>query len=374
MSESGYEIDLKEIDRKRMVLDYIINNQGCSNRDIISELSFNKNVVSKIVNELIADGIIQNLGGRKKQNVLVPIDENEISFTEAVLLNFKQGYSVLLDEILNHTLVRSIIDSLSFDMSAKESDIMNRTAEIWKDQHSEYNQSKELYSKISEHIDRISDMLNFQGDNKNTSDLSVEENQLSWTIRNDTNPQGNKLNYNMSQSQIKMDVERNRLIVTEIDKIRELQILYSNQLQKCAYLVLTSWPIFLSLFLSLLISYRSLFIWPRKVLDKRIFFDLTEFTNRSLQDINRISYDFLSKTKNQRMKSEFDLLRDKFCLTEKHILYSKLYYDFSIMGLKQSAMNVLESLNRLDEKRIEYDLEVLLDSIYQNSKSVIDTK
>ena len=70
MGESEYEIDIIVINRKRMVLDYIISNHGCSNRDIVRGLSFNKNIVSVIIQELINDGIIQNKKEKKNLNVL----------------------------------------------------------------------------------------------------------------------------------------------------------------------------------------------------------------------------------------------------------------------------------------------------------------
>ncbi len=375
MGESEYEIDIIVINRKRMVLDYIVNNHGCSNRDIVRGLSFNKNVVSVIIQELINDGIIQNKKGKKNLNVLVPVDNNEVSFVEQTLLNFKQSYVALLDGILNHSLVRRVIDSINFDIPVEELSEIAQTANILKIQYSKFNRSKDLYSKIRLHMDRINTVLETPRNESMKADSFKEKNQPRSVISSDTNSTTNNFNPKMSQSQMKNVEERSRLNIKEIDIITKLKIQYSHCLQRCAYIVLTSWPIILYLFLSLHLSYRSLFVWPEKIKDKKIFFELTEFTNRNLQDIREISIDFLSKCKNKRMKSEFDFLKDEVCLTEKKVVYSKVYHDFSFMGLRPLAINVLDSLNRLENNDSKYDFEdIYLESVYHESKSILNRK
>ena len=233
LSKSEYKINHLKIDRRKLILDFILSNHGCSNKDIQDGLSsgLTITVISRIINDLIRDGIIQNKGG-KNLNILIPVEDNEISFTEKWLLDFKQKYFILIAKVLESPSIKKTIKSISTDTEEPTLDEKLITGKTLGVIYSEFKKSNEIYSMI-EHL---------QSKILYNSDITSNEDFNNRNL--------GVVERTMSKSQMRKMAEASKRLVQDIEKYRDLRSEYSRRLKNSSYLALTSLPIFLFVFLS----------------------------------------------------------------------------------------------------------------------------
>jgi hypothetical protein len=220
LSKNEYKINHLKIDRRKLILDFILSNHGCSNKDILDGLSSSRltiTVISRIVNDLIKDGIIQNKGG-KNLNILIPVEDNEISFTEKWLLDFKQKYFILIAKVLESPSIKRTIKSISAATEEPTLDEKLITGKTLGVIYSEFKKSNEIYSMI-EHLQ--SKILHNSGiisnEDFNNRNLGVVERT-------------------MSKSQMRKMEEASKKLVLDIEKYRDLHSEYSRHLKNSSYL------------------------------------------------------------------------------------------------------------------------------------------
>ena len=353
LSKSEYKINHLKIDRRKLILDFILSNHGCSNKDIQDGLSsgLTITVISRIINDLIRDGIIQNKGG-KNLNILIPVEDNEISFTEKWLLDFKQKYFILIAKVLESPSIKRTIKSISAATEEPTLDEKLITGKTLGVIYSEFKKSNEIYSMI-EHL---------QSKILYNSDITSNEDFNNRNL--------GVVERTMSKSQMRKMEEASKKLVLDIEKYRDLRSEYSRRLKNSSYLALTSLPIFLFVFLSHYIILRSMFVWPKRLVSNKLIFELTELTNKILQEIKNSSIDFLARTKNNRMISEIENLMNDISLSDQDYFFRKIYCDLSILRMKKVAVDIIKSLNKFEGKDIGYDYEESIDKIYKMAKSI----
>jgi hypothetical protein len=113
-----------------------------------------------------------------------------------------------------------------------------------------------------------------------------------------------------------------------------------------------------------------MFVWPKRVVSNKLIFELTELTNKILQEIKNSSIDFLARTKNNRMISEIENLMNDISLSDQDYFFRKIYCDLSILRMKKVAVDIIKSLNKFEGKDIGYDYEENIDEIYKMAKSI----
>ena len=267
-----------------MIIDFIVEHQGCTVADIERGLKAgpSRTVIFKHIGELKEEGIISNESGRKNRNTLFPNQDNEIWFTEERLLDFKKKYFNLLKKSLSHPQTANVVKEKK-SQTGKER-YTDKFADMLVDLYSEFKNANYTYSKIESIVKEteisFSDLtaVNIEIPKYNYNILLEGKGSTPYEILMEriANTKPINLTYmeKISDDEVlKSDMKtiENLVEITTLNKnsIDKLQQQYSVHVENSAYLVLTSWPVILFLFLAYVINLRSITIWPEKISDKK---------------------------------------------------------------------------------------------------------
>ena len=326
-----------------------------------------RTTVFGIVKELKEAGIILNTSKRKNRNSLVLIRRNEMGFIFEKLLEFKNNYFSLLECSLKSQNMKLVIKGLENSSSPREN--MISQGKLIGNLHNKFNKANALYPNIEKLTEEIVQGFSIPLDNEignPYTDLydsskfgSTPYETLQERIRSlkslDTKLDDVKIIRKTSKIKIEKLKEKHLKIFSSIDRVKELKKRYSSHIHNSAYLVLTSCPVFLFLILSYEIKIRSITLWPNTIVDQRLLYELNEFSEKILQEIKSALIEFLDKSKNKRMKSEFETLVYNTNFADKDFYLTRMYTDYSILNLKTEIGKVLSSLNKIELKKTPYD-------------------
>jgi hypothetical protein len=176
----------------------------------------------------------------------------------------------------------------------------------------------------------------------------------------------------ISQSELKRKRAISEKIIKEIDVVEKLNTQYIYTMNNCGYLVLTSWPVFLFLIIEYILNLRSILIWPEKIVNKELLLELNNFVHQNLDEIKSELINFLKLSKNIRLQSEMETILGIINSYSKEAYFTKIFYDYSILGLKNEIVSILDSVVKLEKKSVEYDFRNNLRFIGQYSKAILD--
>lgn len=381
------QIDKRVIDRDKVILDFIIEHPGCSNANIKTGLNgqMGRTVISRHVKALLKEGLILNKSNAKNKNVLVSNKSNEISFVEEKLMVFKRQFDILLEKSLKYPQTKFAIDMIKKgEISVNDS---LSAGSILKKIYSQSKKSHEIYLKIDslrEEIIETSTSLKIvksTGKGSNIDKLQyrgstpgeILKNRLN-IIRESALDSKNKNNIvKINGSHLKEISEHSKIVIYKIETLKKLQNQYSNAIKSSAYLILTYWPVFLYFFVSYYLTIRGLLVWPKKIVDKKMLFELNEFVYQNLEEIKNRLLGFLAETKSYRIKSEMELLMNSINFADKDYYFKKIINDYSILNMKEEVVRILDSLNQSGEGDNEYEyIEKYIESIYSDFKSILN--
>ena len=270
--------------RRKRIIDFIIEHQGCTVADIRRGLHGDPSntVIFRHIKELKKEGIISNESGRKNRNTLVPNQDNEIWFTEKRLLDFKKKYFNLLEKSLSHPQTAYVVNEMK-SQSGKETYI-HKVGSMLGKLYSEFKNANELYSKIESIVKETERTFS----DLTTIDIKIPEfnynsllegrgstpyETLKKRIANPKSPDQIFEEKIKDDRITKSDMEKIKrlaeITILNVNSINQLQNQYSIHVENSAYLVLTSWPVVLFLFLVYVINLRSITVWPEKIADKK---------------------------------------------------------------------------------------------------------
>jgi len=374
--------------RRKRIIDFIIEHQGCTIADIERGLKgeIARTVIFRHIKELKNEEIILNISGKKNRNTLVPNKDNEIWLTEERLLDFKKKYLNLLKKSFNHSQMSNVVNEIK-SKSEKMEDRL-KIGEILGKIYSEFRYANETYSKtrllvkytektFSESVNVNNTIQEFYSNNLLEQRDSIPSQILKERIAKIKSSEHN-LEEKMKDSKIsKLEIQEIKKLsektISNINNIKNLQEQYSIHIENSGYLVLTSWPIFLFLFLEYIINLRSITVWPENIVDKKLLYELNEFVHNNIEEIKTKLIDFLSKSKNERVKSEMESIMSEINPIEKEEYFIKMFYDYSILNMKKEIIEILDSLNKIGKKNIEYNEQNDLNKIYDSSKMLLDS-
>jgi hypothetical protein len=374
------------LDRRNDILYLIEKNYGIDTTCIATELKMGRPTVSRYVNELLGDGLVLNLSQRKNRNKLVPNKNNEIVITRNLITAFKEKYYNLLDNSLKHPQLSNVIDNIKPE-SDKWDDKM-AYGEILDRIYSEFKKAEEIYSQktvlVKETEDAFSELANkkiFTEELKPTTFLSDYDGLrltpyeiLQKKIADlKSKPMVPKTYARLiSESDILVIKNLAERIVLNTDKINRFLEQYSIHVANSGYLVLTYWPILLFFLFEYTINLKSIITWPDKIIDRELLTELNEFVYGQFKEMKDNLIDFLIKSKNERLKGDIESVIQNINPLDEEDYFIKMFYDYSMLRMKETIVDVIDCLMNIRQKDIQYDEQKMIDDIYESSKGFLD--
>jgi hypothetical protein len=254
--------------------------------------------------------------------------------------------------------------------------------------YSEFKYANETYSKIellvkdtektfSESVNVNNRIQEFYSNNlmeqRGSTPSQILKERIAKIRSSDHNLEEKMKDSKISKSEIQEIKKLTEITILNINNIKKLQKQYSIHIENSGYLVLIFWPIFLFLFLEYIINLRSITKWPENIVDKKLLYELNEFVHNNIEEIKNKLIDFLSESKNERVKSDMDSIMSEINPIEKEEYFIKMFYDYSILNMKEEIIEILDSLNKIGKKNIEYNEQNYLNKIYDSSKMLLDS-
>ena len=99
---------------------------------------------------------------------------------------------------------------------------------------------------------------------------------------------------------------------------------------------------------------------------------MNEFVHYTIEEIKNYLIRFLSDSGNDRVRAEMNSIMGEINPLEKDEYFIKMFYDYSILNMKEEIIGILESLNKLEKKDTEYDEQKNLKTIHDIAKRFLD--
>ena len=100
---------------------------------------------------------------------------------------------------------------------------------------------------------------------------------------------------------------------------------------------------------------------------------MNEFVHNNIEEIKTNLIHFLSESKNDRARSEMDSIMSQINPLNMEKYFIKMFYDYSILYMKEEIIDILDSLNKMERKDIQYDEKDYLNKIHDSSKMLLDS-
>jgi hypothetical protein len=329
--------------RREIVFDFIKDNLGCKAEDIVEGLKkyLSRMTVYDILTELEKEDIIVNQKPNRRDNSYYPNKENQFVILKEEIREFRNSFNILL---LNSKSNAKFINALSIinseldlipDKKLKTKNLILKERKNFDKACSIYLERYELLNETLDILLRISKFGKFKS----------KEHFNKKPIYKISDEEYLHIRYAIKQ------------VRSHILKAYDLLKRYEDCIKETSFVCLILWAIYLFHMFVSSVTLKSLTRLSSVVISKDILVKLNKEIFEEIMEINMELTTFFSSTK---MTNASNLFEDIFNLSaNQKMVISQMIKDYSIFGLKEEIISVINSLKKIRNFNIHDDMKMI---------------
>lgn len=329
--------------RREIVFDFIKDNLGCKAEDIVEGLKahLSRMTIYDILAELENEKIIVNQKPNRRDNSYYPNKENQFVILKEEIREFRNSFNILLINSKSNAKFINTLSIINSELDLKP-DKKLKTKNLVLNEKKNFDKASSVYLERYELLNETLDIL-----------LRISKfDKFKFNEYFDKNPV-----YKVPDKEylhIKYAVKQVR---SHILKAEDLLKRYEDCIKETRFMCLILWAIYLFHMFVSSITLKSLTRLSSITVNKDILVKLNKEILEEVIDINSELTIFLSSTRMINASNFFESILD-FSIDQKMVI-SQMIKDYSIFGLKEEIILVINSLKKIRNFDIHDDMKMI---------------